>query len=174
MGYLEGRYDYPQGLRTQGLPDASRSGDSEGLAATGDSVGAEVPGHRGGEGVPPANYYPQSWPQQPEDPVPGADQPTGNTPQSVPSRTSGGLGLLTLPSHLGARIVPEIRHWAPAGMGGGLGFLGSGKLDVSMYTCARFFVFIFILCLSCLLRVGTQSGEIRSRTSEFLHSRYGK
>lgn len=87
-GYLEYRYEY-----TQGLPDPSGCGDSEGVAATGDSLGSEVPGHSGGEGVPPVNYYSQSWPQQPEDPVSGADQPTGNTPHSVLSRTSGGLGL---------------------------------------------------------------------------------
>lgn len=76
---------------------------------------------------------------------------------------------------LGGCLAP----WAPAlswgagpgllrGWGAGLGFLGIRDLSVSMYMCARLFVNLF------LLRVGTEGGEIRWRTSQFLCSQFGK
>lgn len=139
----------------EGLPRPPGRGDSEGDAAAGDPVGGEVSGHAGRESVPPPNYCTQSRPLQPEDPVSGASQATGNTPRGARSRTSGPqdlrrVGALRTPPHQGAQFVPRSRHLAPAGVGAGVN-LENGDLGISVYTYARLF-FLFAW-------VGRQGGE---------------
>lgn len=67
---------------------------------------------------------------------------------------------LRTPPHLGACFVPESRRRAPAGMGAGLTFPGSGDTGLSVFMCASLFVlFCFILCFYFFLGFGRQDGE---------------
>lgn len=76
----------------QGLLGPLGRDELEGVEVASDSVRSEVPGYGSWERILPPIYSPQSWPDQPEDPVSGAGQASGNKSGVALSRTSGGPG----------------------------------------------------------------------------------